>query len=421
LQKADFFITHDKFLLKNKDVIFENFKIQLVKPTQIILQIDELIDSTKLQPRAFYGSELDFQNVSSQNLDLLIQIFTNHNSGEKKHTLHQKLTVLVTNSLDANSQIETKLVLNFENKPYALVGTEIKNQTLYIHLLRVKKDQFILFRGLIQYFHNLALEKNCQHISIVDKYIPSVFQNLLKQLHFFRVNELWQKSLITAIENTHTLQRQIEDTPYSKEDKEILLNLTKSNLKYRPELEKIFFPLYLEDLVIPCYIIPIKARWAKELFDYNLATQPLFRANSDLLLNWMNVYYKSKNSSINAPARILWYVTDDKQYVGTKQIRASSLLENTRIDLPAKLHSKYFKYGVFGKLDILNTVKGNFEKQLMALEFSHTHVFSTPVSLKRFQNILHESETKGWSNQLMEISQETFLTVVKEGRKYAAT
>ena len=79
-------------------------------------------------------------------------------------------------------------------------------------------------------------------------------------------------------------------------------------------LERMLWPVKIVETDVPCFIVPIKPRWAKYLFDEHMASQDLFGA-SDLIFNAELVFYRSKRpGGLTAPARILWYVSHRKRY-----------------------------------------------------------------------------------------------------------
>ena len=115
--------------------------------------------------------------------------------------------------------------------------------------------------------------------------------------------------------------------------------LDKSDINKFWQIESALWPGKLKDVGIPCFIVSIQPQWAQQLFDKGLADQDLFGAQIDLALNLEAVYYRSKinSSGISAPARILWYVSENKaagkKYHGIGSIKAYSRLEEVIIDL----------------------------------------------------------------------------------------
>ena len=75
-------------------------------------------------------------------------------------------------------------------------------------------------------------------------------------------------------------------------------------------LEKLLWPLKIKDAEIPCYIVPIKPYYARELFDTKAAKAELFGVQPSLIWSKENVYYKNVHPNVEKfPARILWYAS----------------------------------------------------------------------------------------------------------------
>ena len=137
----------------------------------------------------------------------------------------------------------------------------------------------------------------------------------------------------------------------------------------------------ISDARMPCYIVPIKASYAVQLFDENLANQEtcLFEnEKTEPALSIENVYFKAKAQSIpDGPARILWYVSSSK-YIGTPAIRACSYLDRVEKGSKEELFKKYRRLGVLDWPELTQIEDG---KELTAYIFSYTEcIFACPTA-----------------------------------------
>ncbi|NJL10370.1 MAG: hypothetical protein HC908_09950 [Calothrix sp. SM1_7_51] len=132
--------------------------------------------------------------------------------------------------------------------------------------------------------------------------------------------------------------------------------------------------------------------WAEDLFDEELAKQNLFGARKELALKREIVYYcKVKNFEVlKAPGRILWYVSQGKQagYHQVKAIRACSRLDEVIIDTPKSLFTQFRRLGVYSFQDVLKAANNKLENKIMAIKFSDTEMFNTPIYFQDVQKIL---------------------------------
>ena len=148
------------------------------------------------------------------------------------------------------------------------------------------------------------------------------------------------------------------------------------------ELERACSPVALEDGGLECLMVPIKPGYARSLFDTRQAAYDLFGADKSVLLRFQNVYFRknSHHHMIQAPARILWYVSDSVGVVAT------SHLDNVQIGPPKDIFRDNRRLGALGWSEIQEMCSGGTVRDIMALEFSHSCPFRSPVdhtSLKR--------------------------------------
>ena len=178
-------------------------------------------------------------------------------------------------------------------------------------------------------------------------------------------------------------------------------------------LEKIFWPMKLLTLdTIRCFIVPIRAEYAKDLFDEKLAdVNPSFFENEkyEPALSIENVYYKSNKQRIPYyPARILWYVSQS-QMMGTGAIRACSYLDLVKVGNAKRLYHSYGRLGVLDYNQLVHISSGS----LAAYKFSYTELFDKPVALDRIRKILRKPRFSVQSYK--EIRNEQFLKIYSEG------
>ena len=155
-------------------------------------------------------------------------------------------------------------------------------------------------------------------------------------------------------------------------------------------LEKALWPLKITSSGIPCYIVPIRAEYAVQLFDENLANDhvSLFsNTKTEPALSIENVYFKSKRHSVPCgPARILWYVSQS-EYMQTGAIRACSYLDNVETDTKKTLFKKYHRLGVLDWSELLSV--GGKSDLITAYTFSYTELFDHPISLTQVRNLIN--------------------------------
>ena len=153
--------------------------------------------------------------------------------------------------------------------------------------------------------------------------------------------------------------------------------------------KKLCGPFKITSSGIPCYIVPIRAEYAVQLFDENLANDhiSLFsNTKTEPALSIENVYFKSKRHSVPCgPARILWYVSQS-EYMQTGAIRACSYLDNAETDTKKALFKKYHRLGVLDWSELLAV--GRKSDLITAYSFSYTELFDHPIPLEQVRNFI---------------------------------
>jgi len=100
------------------------------------------------------------------------------------------------------------------------------------------------------------------------------------------------------------------------------------------------------------------------------------------------------------------------------QIRACSYLDEVVIDRPDPLYRQFHRLGVYTWQNILQIAKHDKTCDLMALRFSGTELFQTPVEWNVVQQILEEEMGKPFRlTSPLHISAKCFFQLYRLGTK----
>ena len=157
------------------------------------------------------------------------------------------------------------------------------------------------------------------------------------------------------------------------------------------ELERLCSPVALQDGDADCLLVPIKPGYAQALFNTARAAEDLLGADEKVLLRWENVYFrkKSHHHMIRPPARILWYES------GGQGVMAISHLDHVEIGQPKEVFRKNRSLGTLGWQQIYTMCGGSQVQEIMALRFSHSHLFRSPVALASLRRTYSRHGLKG--------------------------
>jgi hypothetical protein len=104
---------------------------------------------------------------------------------------------------------------------------------------------------------------------------------------------------------------------------------------------------------------------------------------TELALGREQVYYRTADALVTAPARILWRVSRGNH--NAPEIIGTSLLDGIQVDTPRQLHATLNRYGVLSLDDLQDRANGR--SALQALLFSDTELFTTPVNDRRYASL----------------------------------
>ena len=421
---AQYFITRDKVLLESlSDEVFKRLGLKILRPADLIIQIDEIRREREYQPARLSGTVIKIALIKSGQEELLTKTFQQQ---ESKSSFQNRLRGYLSDLLNYVCQ---QVVDEHNNSLALFVFKKSTNNCYEIPIIRIKKDKLspTLARHLIiEAVHN-SIEANKTFTKITDAFINSELEIGLIEENFIETEKGWVKCHLRTVSTRREISKQLaEITVETDEQKHFLDNLSEIlgkeyfelNAEIFADVEKSLYPVKITDSLLPCYIIPIQPQWAKELFDKDLANQGLFGAKRDLALRKEQVYYRSKLNSggLKAPARILWYVSQGKtNYIDVGAVRACSMVDEVIIEKPKIIYNLFKRLGIYEWKDIYKTAKQDIDNEIMAIKFSHTQLFPNPVRRAKIEKIAKQSSHGLQLFSPYNITQEVFIEIYKEG------
>ena len=420
--RAQFFVTRDSALLRRADEVRDRFGLSIVRPSELIVRIDELVREAEYQPTRVAGSLIRIGRVPSQQESDIVETFA---QSENRSDFQQRLRAFLVEP----QQVEASIVRDPDQHLLALLVYDRRtNHRLEIPIFRVA-DSYLgksLTSHLILQTVLVAADERRATIKLSDPHLSESVERALQTGPFVRIGNSWIKFNLRTLETTTSLVIRLKsfeaDTVEEREYLRAMIQTTTQSLLAKEarallEVERALWPMKIVDLDIPIFIVPIKPEWAMHLFEKKMAEQTLFGAKPEIALNRENVYYRAaKPRVLSAPARILWYVSSSKKYQGAMHIRACSLIDEVTIGTPKDLSRQFRRLGIYEWKDILGIAKGHIDNQLMAVRFSDTELLNTPVPWKDLQHIL--AQVEGHRSQIqspLHISNESFARIYSRG------
>jgi hypothetical protein len=401
---AKFYVTRDGAVLSHADKIYDEFGILILRPADLIIEIDSLHREREYQPARLAGTLYEICKVQIQQEDMLVKRFQNQLAGEKQINLKDKLR----RALSLPHEIESMVAWTHQKQPIGLLAyTRTNTDALEVSLFRTAEHPLSpsIARFLVSHIIKIALSKKCLVIQVSDPYLDGETEDALTEDHFVLTDTTRTKLSLpfhSKIDDVLALLAEL-GKKYShieqhckKIQKAISYPNTCADLPTIWETEDSLWPLKIMDSNIPCYIVPIKPQWALHLFDEHLANQDIFGAKIDLGLNREGVYYRAKlnASGLSAPARLLWYVSESKRHPGSGCIRAHSRLDEVLLGTPKSLFRQFRRLGIYEWKDVYATAKNDIDKQIMALRFCKTEMLDNPYPWEKIIQQLAEAGIK---------------------------
>lgn len=387
--QADFFITRDRKILKNNDRLSAEFGLEIVDPLEIVLHFDSLLRSIEYKPARLKGTLITVRKIASEDIRTLSASFLMQGLGERRSHFQRRMREAMLSEAGCHGFVYVS-----DNRMLALAIIEAAGNRCNVPFLRVVKGVSgpILAKNiavdLVRHSFDLT-DGNCTTV-VNDPYLSVECANALESAGFSRcASDLIKHNCLGTYnveELCEALKQSAIEYPGSESGGGGLWGLTLGadmgslDRESALRVEKRIWPGKMRGS-LENYIIPIKPKWAMHLFDEGLARGELFGAIEHLALSYENVYYRGAVPKVvTSPSRVLWYVSDDKSFAGSKRLRACSLVSEVSIGTAKELYTIYKRLGVYEWKDILKTAHGNAKNKVMAIQFANTELFRNPLT-----------------------------------------
>jgi predicted nucleic acid-binding protein len=384
--EVPFLVTRDAPMLSRSDLIFENYGLRILHPTDLVNRFDVLQREAEYRPVRLEGSRWRARLVIAEDVDSVVSIFKN-SSHERNKNFEQRIRHYLVNP----NIWRTSVIADDKKSPTVCLAHSKHSSLLEIALLRHTDHPLAgtLLRHLIHEMSRETIAGKHKVISVTDQELSDEAISALTELGFVPDSNAWWKMSVTGLVTRDELISEIRgaDIPLSLKERFVGANFIIDNAEDESttaRLEHLFSPAKLTSSAVPCYIVSIQQSWAAHFFDIPEGGQTLMDLNEKLHLGIEGAYYCSAhNKHVTAPGRILWYVSGK----GSMSIKACSHLEERVIGLPKQLFARFGHLGIYAWKHVLETAAGKLENPLMAFRFLRTERFIRPVTLEELQRM----------------------------------
>jgi len=388
--EVHFLITRDGPMLERADAILDKYGLHVLHPTSLVNHIDHLQREAEYRPARLEGSRWRQQLVTADDVEGLVERFK-HPHKERASEFKKK----IRHYLAFPQQWSSRLIIdNSQNIAVYLVRGVAQPGLMEIPVVR-HSDHPLAGTLLRHALHEIGLyprEGTLQINSVTEPELSDVAKGALMELGFIASENAWLKVSKRGVLSRETFLSQLNDAglPDCIKDQITRLELAPQSVwdqGCRSKIELLFSPVKIVSSETPCFIVSIRPDWAAHFFDIPVGGQILMDLNEKLHLGIEGAYYcSSKNKHIEAPGRVLWYVSKGPSGSGSMAVKACSSLEERVIGTPKELFARFRHLGVYAWKHVLETA-GAKEKTLMAFRFTRTERFLQEVPLSTLQKL----------------------------------
>ena len=424
---ANIFATRDEDLLKKSEKILKSVGLQIMRPVEIISNIDQTKESKLYSPAPLASTDITSRRPRADEVGSISKIFLK--KGEKKRDFEKSIRSDIAEM--AKKKGFTVRLFEDGNTIILLLSSGKNNGDLDISTIRINhkyKNIPTVLRGVLyeEILSGLGTWHQVIKVSeVTDEALTEELVSALCDLRFVRTEKGWTKLCVAKVLSREALTKELVsalcDLRLGRTEKgwtkpcvaKVLSREAKlkedSRLdKYGAiQLEDNFWPMKVSGFGIASYIIPIRAYWAEELFDKKLSEGNLFPPSFLKSLSLENAYYSKSRIKLKPDSRILWYVSQDSNYRGESGcVRACSCLISSQRMSAKNAFKRFRRLGVYEWKDLNRKP----DAEVTAFHFKNTECFKKPFSSEAMRKI-GLSPPQGPHG----VSEEQFLRIYKSG------
>jgi len=421
------FVTRDKDFLAVADRLHELTQVRIVRPFEVVLRFDELLREEAYRPeRLFLGPAVRSTLAVAGDLEPLVELM---HRGQPPLERRTATCARLREMLAVPDRLELR-VIRHGDALLAAYAVERVDGMLRVPFFGVQHSDLgrTAARHWGEALVGLAVREDLRTVW-VDRAGQRV-EEALERLGFTPAGDGWAKICLRSIGPPATLADRLAEvastTPEVSEIAHRLADTVREVSSTTPservaEVERTLWPAKLIGTALPSFIVPIQPRWAKDLFDLELAQGTLLGAVASTVLNCENVFYRAAIPAVlpPGPARVLWYVSNAKAYPGSMAIRACSQIEEVVTGSASTLFRRFKRLGVYQQADIRDLAGGDWNHPIMAFRFSKSELFSRAIPWDEVQRMLEAAN--GCRNPLvspLRISEQLFFDLYRRGVGY---
>jgi GNAT superfamily N-acetyltransferase/predicted nucleic acid-binding protein len=426
------FVTRDEQLLEYAERLYEHYGFSVLRPAQLIGQFDELRHERLYQRERLAGTTIRKHRIS-YSADVAV-LFHDTGGSEKLSAFQRRLR-----SYSADPDRFSCFLVSDDSMPtvpraLALFVVEYRdNRSSRIPLFRFaatirgSRISSTLFQTLLARIVENVSESGSEIVILEDADLDPGSRASIIDAGFIATESGWVKPSLRTVGSPSelgkslalVLERSDIRSDVLGETVEILMSATiRTDPLLAGEIEHRLWPAKILGCGVPSYIVPIRPRWASDLFDSGLGHELLWGSDAELALNPQSVYYRAcRPCPFRQTGRILWYVSEDELFNGSKRLRACSRLVEVVVGTAKDLYRQFRRFGVYDWRDVLGTADGDPTGEIMALRFDDSERLGKTRNWDDLRAVLLNHGNKSNLQSPVMIPEEAFVELYGEHSK----
>ena len=399
---ADYLLTRDDGLLRRGRQIEQLTGLSLLSPDDFLLRLHTQGGEHSHQTRIIAASGMSVSTVSEMPPNAELAAYCRDHVRERPNELRQRLRIAIVHG----GRIE-QLVTDSE-EPIALGAMYREGDRATVTALRGAAGQrsYTAVRQMAHHLRAIAAEDGPATVVVDDQTDPSS-EVALRDEGFRSHGSVWTAFVRTGIhEPGGALPPELDQVGWGR--------LTAYLVR---DYERYAWPSKVFSGNVSTYMVPIKPEYARVILGYEEPQGRLVELHPRAAGARDNTYYMSPRYFIEAPARIIWWVSGGGSLGG---VRAMSWLDEIDIGDPHRLYRKYRDRGVLDEQQVLDSAKRSRKGGGLvatALLFSQTEVFRAPLPIARARELCDSMNTAGFFQTTQQIDEEAARRFYEEGTR----
>jgi GNAT superfamily N-acetyltransferase len=407
---ADLFVSRDSVLIEVLGpAAAEHFGLRVLRPSDVVVHLDELAQAAAYRPAALLGTGFTICQLPAGGEDELRRLLLDRPGGERRTDFDHRLRETA-----GAKQTSRRVIRDPAGGLVGFLAATRAGDELIVSFLRTTPGhrlQSTLARQLLLILRQEARQAKITRIRITDSHLPVSARDALADEGYFKDSPTWTGAVIDICGRWADIVDAARTAlPPAAESALTRIAELGPTTAAAARVEQDWWPAKPLDTDLPSYIIPIRPRWAEDLFGLH---ETLLARPDQLGISREHVYYRApKPQPVTSPGRILWYASGTGRDRISAVVACSRLIDLT-IDSPAALHAQFRHLGVWQRHHIDAAARDGLA---CAIRFADTELLPRPVRWERLGALAANCQL-GTLQSPTKIDSTAFAAIYQEGRR----